>query len=50
MNDISCNETVNIIQDCSYNDEQIESCGPDQAAGVICNNNNATGIKLKLAP
>ena len=46
MNSIICNEGDETIQECTF--ETSESCGPDQAAGVICNNNNPSG-KLQLS-
>ena len=47
MNSIICNEGDETIQECTF--ETSETCGPDQAAGVICNNNNPPG-KLQLSP
>ena len=47
MNIVICNEGDETIQECTF--ETSESCGPDQAAGVICNNNNHPG-KLLLSP
>ena len=49
MNDVSCNKADTTLQDCAYKDETSETCGPDQEAGVICNNNNPPG-KLQLFP
>ena len=47
MNSVICNEGDETIQECTF--ETSQTCGPDQAAGVICNNNNHPG-KLQLSP
>ena len=36
MVNVTCNSTHKTIQDCSYDDETTEDCGPDQGAGVFC--------------
>ena len=36
MVNVACNSADKTIQDCSYDDETTEECGPDQGAGVIC--------------
>ena len=40
MVNVTCNSTDKTIQDCSYDDETTEECGPYQGAGVICHTNN----------
>ena len=47
MNTVICNEGDETIQECTF--KTSETCGPDQIAGVICNNNNPPG-KLQLSP
>ena len=41
MNSVICNEGDETIQECTF--ETSQTCGPDQAAGVICNKNNPLG-------
>ena len=36
MVNVTCNSTDKTIQDCSYEDDTTEDCGPDQGAGVKC--------------
>ena len=38
MDNVFCSSTDYIIQNCDYQDETTENCGPDEGAGVSCYN------------
>ena len=38
MDNVFCSPTDDVIQNCEYQDETTENCGPEEGAGVSCFN------------